>query len=119
MAPHRFAKGEGRGGGTGKGRAKGVPNKATALRRAGLEQLLNYGFHHAASWLRLVAEGRDKRPGNPRAALALLADLNEFDQPRLARQELDARVAQRVVEVRRTYREGDAPAPAAPLEEPE
>ena len=72
----------------GKGRAKGVPNKATTEFRVTVQKLLDDNRDNVAKWLRQVAEGNgDPDKADPGKALDLMAKLAEYAAPKLARTE--------------------------------
>lgn len=72
----------------GKGRRKGVPNKATQEFRQTVQQLLDDNRANVGRWLTLVAEGDgDQVKPDPGKALDLMAKLAEFAAPKLARHE--------------------------------
>lgn len=72
----------------GKGRAKGVPNKATTEFRETVKQLLEDNRENVAIWLKAVADGGgDPDKADPGKALDLMAKLAEFAAPKLARTE--------------------------------
>lgn len=73
----------------GKGRPKGVPNKATIEFRQTVQRLLDSNAENIGRWLTLVAEGdgSDKGSPDPGKALQLLAQLAEYAAPKLARTE--------------------------------
>jgi hypothetical protein len=74
----------------GKGRVKGVPNKATREFRETVRQLLDDNRDNVGRWLSLVAEGDGSEHGkpDPGKALDLLAKLAEFAAPKLGRTEV-------------------------------
>lgn len=88
----------------GKGRPKGVPNKATREFRETVQRLLDDNRENVGRWLTLVAEGdgTDKNPPDPAKALDLIAKLAEFAAPKLGRTEL-------------TGKDGEALQAAAPV----
>ena len=73
----------------GKGRQKGVPNKATREFRETVQKLLDDNRENVGRWLTMVAEGDGTDGGkpDPAKALDLLAKLAEFAAPKLARTE--------------------------------
>ena len=73
----------------GKGRPKGVPNKATKAFRDTVQRVLEDNSENVAKWLKSVAEGDpvfDLKP-DPGRALDLMSKLAEYATPKLARQE--------------------------------
>ncbi len=93
----------------GKGRPKGVPNKATGDVREAIALLLRGNVERLQEWLTAVAEGLQEarlkngepvmddggnpvtkwiRPPDPGHAIKLMADLAEYHIPKLARTEL-------------------------------
>jgi hypothetical protein len=82
----------------GKGRKKGVPNRATADVREAIAMLLKRNTDKLEKWLHAVAEGekvtredgkvRWLRMPDPGHALRLMSDLAEYHIPKLARTEL-------------------------------
>lgn len=71
----------------GKGRTKGVPNKATKAFRDTITQLLEDNSENVGLWLQRVAEGTPGKDPAPEKALDLLAKLAEFAAPKLSRAE--------------------------------
>lgn len=73
----------------GKGRVKGVPNKATQEFRMTVQKLLDDNRENVSLWLAEVATGgNDPTKADPGKALDLLAKLAEFAAPKLARTEV-------------------------------
>jgi hypothetical protein len=74
----------------GRGRPKGVPNRATTEFRDTIRALLENNATNVEKWLKEVAEGdvtSDRKP-DPYKALDLMAKLAEYAAPKLARTEL-------------------------------
>ena len=74
----------------GRGRPKGVPNRATTEFRDTIRALLENNATNVEKWLKEVAEGdvtTDRKP-DPYKALDLMAKLAEYAAPKLARTEL-------------------------------
>ena len=74
----------------GRGRPKGVPNRATTEFRDTIRALLENDATNVEKWLKEVAEGdvtSDRKP-DPYKALDLMAKLAEYAAPKLARTEL-------------------------------
>jgi hypothetical protein len=73
----------------GKGRPKGVPNRATKAFRDTVQRLLEDNSENVSKWLQTVAEGdpENEIKPDPGKALGLLKDLAEYATPKLARQE--------------------------------
>lgn len=65
------------------GRAKGVPNKATANAREAIATFVDGNAHRLQGWLDAIAES-----DGPKAALACFSDLLEYHVPKLARTEI-------------------------------
>jgi len=71
----------------GRGRPKGVPNRATTEFRDTIRALLENDATNVEKWLKEVAEGdvtSDRKP-DPYKALDLMAKLAEYAAPKLAR----------------------------------
>jgi len=66
----------------GKGRAKGVPNKATTAFRETIQKLLESNSENVSLWLKQVAAE------DPGKALDLVSKLAEYATPKLARTEV-------------------------------
>lgn len=66
----------------GKGRAKGVPNKATTAFRETIQKLLEANSENVSLWLKQVAAE------DPGKALDLVSKLAEYATPKLARTEV-------------------------------
>lgn len=66
----------------GKGRAKGVPNKATTAFRETIQRLLESNSENVSLWLKQVAAE------DPAKALDLVSKLAEYASPKLARTEV-------------------------------
>jgi hypothetical protein len=66
----------------GKGRVKGVPNKATAVGREAYRNLMDWAAPKMQGWLEAVAS---KDPGQ---ALDICAKLSEYCIPKLSRTEM-------------------------------
>lgn len=74
----------------GKGRPKGVPNKATKAFRETIQALLDDNAQNVSAWLQSVAEG-DPENGvkpDPGKALDLMSKLAEYAAPKLSRTEV-------------------------------
>jgi hypothetical protein len=77
----------------GKGRTKGVPNKATAEARAAIAAFVDSNAHRLQTWLDSVAEGVQDGEGkfvvtpNPEKAFVLFQSVIEYHVPKLARLE--------------------------------
>ena len=74
----------------GRGRPKGVPNRATTEFRDTIKALLDGNKENVSIWLQSVAEGdeeHDRKP-DPYRALDLLAKLAEYAAPKLSRTEV-------------------------------
>ena len=74
----------------GRGRPKGVPNRATTEFRDTIRALLDGNKENVSIWLQSVAEGdptNDRKP-DPYRALDLLAKLAEYAAPKLSRTEV-------------------------------
>lgn len=74
----------------GRGRPRGVPNRATTEFRDTIRALLENNATNVEKWLKEVAEGdvtSDRKP-DPYKALDLMAKLAEYAAPKLARTEL-------------------------------
>ena len=69
----------------GKGRVKGVPNKATADARAAIALFVNTNASRLQGWLDSIAS--DPKKG-PEVAYRCVLDLLEYHVPKLARTEL-------------------------------
>lgn len=74
----------------GKGRVKGVPNKATSTVREAIANLLERNGENMDSWLQMVAYGDEalKVKAQPDRALEIMAKLSEYHIPKLARTEV-------------------------------
>lgn len=72
--------------GMGKGRTKGVPNKATATFRDTISKLLSDNSGNVGVWLARVAEN------DPGKALDLMAKLAEYAAPKLSKVEQTSEV---------------------------
>lgn len=66
----------------GKGRQKGVPNKATTAFRETIQRLLESNSENVSLWLKQVAAE------DPAKALDLVSKLAEYASPKLARTEV-------------------------------
>jgi hypothetical protein len=76
----------------GRGRPKGVPNRATTEFRDTIKALLENNSANVEKWLKEVAEGDatcDRKP-DPYKALDLMAKLAEYAAPKLSRTELSS-----------------------------
>jgi hypothetical protein len=62
----------------GRGRIKGVPNKATAEARAAIAEFLDNNLHRLQSWLDAIAKD------NPAKAFSLVLSLLEYHVPKLS-----------------------------------
>ena len=72
----------------GKGRPKGVQNKATKAFRDTVNSLLEGNADNVSIWLQTVANGDgDQLKPDPKGALDILSKLAEYATPKLARQE--------------------------------
>lgn len=74
----------------GKGRPKGIPNKATATVREAIATLLERNADKMDEWLQMVAYGDDSlglRPA-PDKALDIMQKMAEYHIPKLARTEV-------------------------------
>lgn len=74
----------------GRGRPKGIPNRATTEFRDTIKALLDKNSANVQKWLQEVADGdvtHDRKP-DPYKALDLMAKLAEYAAPKLARTEL-------------------------------
>ena len=74
----------------GRGRPKGVPNRATTEFRDTIKALLDGNKDNVSIWLQSVADGdeeHDRKP-DPYRALDLLAKLAEYAAPKLSRTEV-------------------------------
>lgn len=67
----------------GKGRKKGVPNKATANARQAIADFIDGNAHRLQGWLDAVAE-----KDGPQAAIDCFNSLVEYHVPKLARTEI-------------------------------
>lgn len=67
----------------GKGRKKGVPNKATANARQAIAEFIDGNAHRLQGWLDAVAEA-----DGPQAAIDCFNSLVEYHVPKLARTEI-------------------------------
>lgn len=74
----------------GRGRPKGVPNRATTEFRDTIKALLDNNRDNVQKWLKEVAEGdiAAKRTPDPKGALDMLAKLAEYAAPKLSRTEV-------------------------------
>ena len=91
----------------GKGRKKGVPNKATADVRQAIARVLEGNAENLGRWLTSVAEGEQeprtaeqtkvvwRRKPDPARALELAMSLCEYQLPKLARTEISGDLAVR------------------------
>ena len=68
----------------GKGRVKGVPNKATAIAREAIAQFVDGNAHRLQGWLDDIAA--DEKHG-PKVAFECVMSLREYHVPKLARTE--------------------------------
>lgn len=66
----------------GKGRAKGVPNKATAAAREAIGRFVDGNADRLQEWLDAIAE-----TDGPKAAFQCFMDVVEYHVPKLARSE--------------------------------
>ncbi len=66
----------------GKGRVKGVPNKATSLARQAIADFVDRNTSRMEGWLDQIAEK------DPQAAFNCVRDLIEYHVPKLARTEM-------------------------------
>ncbi len=81
---------------SGKGRPKGVPNKATMQAREAIARFVDGNAHRLQGWLDSIADGVEhpKKPGefliepNPEKAFSLFQSVIEYHVPKLARQEI-------------------------------
>jgi len=73
----------------GRGRPKGIPNRATTEFRDTIKALLENNSANVEKWLKEVAEGdvTFERKPDPYKALDLMAKLAEYAAPKLARTE--------------------------------
>lgn len=74
----------------GKGRPKGIPNKATATVREAISTLLERNADKMDEWLQMVAYGDDSlglKPA-PDKALDIMQKMAEYHIPKLARTEV-------------------------------
>jgi len=74
----------------GRGRPKGIPNRATTEFRDTIKALLDQNSKNVQKWLKDVAEGditQDRKP-DPYKALDMLAKLAEYAAPKLSRTEV-------------------------------
>lgn len=74
----------------GKGRPKGVPNRATKAFRDTVQRLLEDNAENVSTWLQSVASG-DAENGikpDPGKALDLMSKLAEYATPKLSRAEM-------------------------------
>ena len=72
----------------GKGRPKGIPNRATTEFRDTVKKLLEDNSANVGKWLQAVADGNgDPDKADPGKALDLMAKLAEYAAPKLARTE--------------------------------
>lgn len=74
----------------GRGRPKGVPNRATTEFRDTIKALLEDNRENVSKWLHEIAEGdptMDRKP-DPYKALDMLAKLAEYAAPKLSRTEM-------------------------------
>lgn len=72
----------------GKGRKKGVPNKATKTAREAIARIADGHAEDFIGWVKAVADGDDNRPANPEGAAKLYLAAIEYHVPKLARTEL-------------------------------
>lgn len=74
----------------GRGRPKGVPNRATTEFRDTIKALLDGNKENVSIWLQSVADGDEthQRKPDPYRALDILAKLAEYAAPKLSRTEV-------------------------------